>query len=931
MSDFRTTPGNLVRARGRDWVVQAGSDETVLVLRPLRGGDEVVYIAPDLEQEPVRAAVFDDPKPSQLSNMRSGTLFREALMLKLRNGAGPFRSFGRIAVEPRTYQLVPLLMALKMDPVRLLIADDVGIGKTIEACLIVRELWDRFEIDRFAVLCPPHLVDQWVGELHTRFNFPAVALTSTSVSSLEKTLPVGQSLFDRYPVLVVSLDYIKNPVHRENFLSTAPQCIVVDEVHTCTSKGRNQHLRYELLRKLADDGSRSLIMLTATPHSGDDEAFRNLLGLIDDRYHSLGQDPINDRQLREDLAGQFVQRRRMDISEWQNESIFPTRMVKEIPYHLDDTWRTFFEEVRVYCYMLARSYEENRTPAGRMIWYAILALFRCVASSPASAVSALKSRLQNITDDEFSLEAADILDEEAVDFAVNDTTPTQLFDDTRELERLHKKAQSLENQFDPKLEMLVSHLEGSLLKDNYSPVIFCRYISTAKYVGEHLKTRFPNYTVEIVTGELSAEERQDRIAEMGTLERVILVATDCLSEGINLQDYFNAVVHYDLAWNPTRHEQREGRVDRFGQKFPEVRCTMMYCEDNPIDGFIINVILRKATTIKQELGVLVPIPENSEAIGNALVQAALLKKSFMKEYGQLSFDFGEIQQATDAFEEPWRDAREKAQRNRTIFAQRSLHPEDVIPEWEEEQRLLGSGDTIREMMQTLLQRLSNPLKIISEKEFELDPSHLPDELKERFEDASYTKPTRLSLKNPAPIGAEFLHRSHPIVEILSDYVVEHTLDYRNDNPIGGRCAVIETSEVDHAYSLFLIRIRHQIATRLNDRSRFLMAEELIVVGSRGMVHPEWIAEKDALKLFSCKPSGTLSRSVQERNIEEALTFYRSEEDTIKRICTEHAAKLLERNRRVRSAASARGTVTVNPCFPADLMGVYVLLPSVDSL
>ncbi|HNZ95471.1 MAG TPA: hypothetical protein PKN79_06615, partial [Sphaerochaeta sp.] len=82
MSDFRTTPGNLVRARGRDWVVQAGSDETVLVLRPLRGGDDVVYIASDLEQEPVRAAVFDDPKPSQLSNMRSGTLFREALMLK---------------------------------------------------------------------------------------------------------------------------------------------------------------------------------------------------------------------------------------------------------------------------------------------------------------------------------------------------------------------------------------------------------------------------------------------------------------------------------------------------------------------------------------------------------------------------------------------------------------------------------------------------------------------------------------------------------------------------------------------------------------------------------------------------------------------------------------------------------------------------------
>ena len=930
MSNFRTTPGNLVRARGRDWVVQAGSDDMVLILRPLRGSDEVVYIAPELEQEPVQAASFDDPVPSQLSNMRSGALFREALMLKLRNGAGPFRSFGHIAVEPRTYQLVPLLMALKMDPVRLLISDDVGIGKTIEACLIVRELWDRFEIDRFAVLCPPHLVDQWVGELHTRFNFPAVALTSSSVSSLERTLPVGQSLFDRYPVLVVSLDYIKNPVHRENFLSTAPNCIVVDEVHTCTSKGTNQQLRYELLKKLASDKSRSLIMLTATPHSGDDEAFHNLLGLLDIKYLELGHDQKNEKKLREDLAGQFIQRRRMDIVEWSDESVFPTRMVKEVSYHLNDTWKKFFEDVRIYCYTLAKRHEQNQTAVGKMIWYAILALFRCVASSPASAVSVLTSRLENISNSE-SLEETNILDEEAVDFAVDDTTPTQIFNETKELKQLLKRAQQLLDEIDPKLEMLVSHLQKSLLKDGYKPVIFCRYISTAKYVGEYLKKKFPKYQIDVVTGELSAEERQERIALLGKAEKTILVATDCLSEGINLQDYFNAVVHYDLAWNPTRHEQREGRVDRFGQKHSEVRCSMIYCEDNPVDGFILNVILRKATAIKQELGVMVPIPENSEAISNALVQAALLKKSFKSDGGQLSFDFGEIEQATQAFEGPWKDAREKAKKNKTIFAQRSLHPEDVIPEWEEEQGVLGSADTIKEMMQTLLQRLSNPLRTISEKEFELDPSHLPSELKDRFAEASYEKPIRLSMKNPAPIGAEFLHRSHPIVEILSDYVVENTLDYRNDKPIGGRCAVIETSEVDQAYSLFLVRVRHQIATKLNDKSRYLMAEELIVIGSRGMVNPEWIAEKDALKLFSCKPSGTLSSGAQEQNVLKALAFYRSQQSSIEQICKEHANKLLEQNRRVRSAASAKGSVTVSPCFPADLMGVYVLLPSVDSL
>jgi hypothetical protein len=453
----------------------------------------------------------------------------------------------------------------------------------------------------------------------------------------------------------------------------------------------------------------------------------------------------------------------------------------------------------------------------------------------------------------------------------------------------------------------------------------------AKYVGEFLKKKFPKYQIDIVTGELSAEERQERIAILGSAEKTILVATDCLSEGINLQDYFNAVVHYDLAWNPTRHEQREGRVDRFGQKYPEVRCSMIYCEDNPVDGFILNVILRKATAIKQELGVLVPIPENSEAISNALVQAALLKKSFKSDGGQLSFDFGEIEQATQAFEGPWKDARENAKKNKTIFAQRSLHPEDVVPEWEEEQNVLGSSATIKDLMGTLLQRLSNPLKVISEKDFELDPTNLPEELRVRLNEASYDKPVRLSLKNPAPIGAEFIHRSHPIVEILSDYIVENTLDIRNGNPIGGRCAVIETDEVDHSYSIFLVRVRHQIATKLNDKSRYLMAEELIVMGSRGMVNPQWIAEKDALKLFSCKPSGTLSARAQEQNVLKALAFYRSQKDSIEQICKEHANKLLEQNRRVRSAASAKGSVTVSPCFPADLMGVYVLLPSVDSL
>src|SRR5512136_2950028 len=164
--------GSLVKARGREWVVLPESDDNLLVLRPLGGTeDEVTGIYRPLEK--VEPASFDLPNPAQPGDYRSCRLLRDAVRLGFRSSAGPFRSFARIAVEPRPYQLVPLLMALKLDPVRLLIADDVGIGKTIEAGLIARELLDRGEVERLAVLCPPQLAEQRQVELHDKFYIQA--------------------------------------------------------------------------------------------------------------------------------------------------------------------------------------------------------------------------------------------------------------------------------------------------------------------------------------------------------------------------------------------------------------------------------------------------------------------------------------------------------------------------------------------------------------------------------------------------------------------------------------------------------------------------------------------------------------------------------------------------------------------------------------
>ena len=173
--------GSLVEARGREWVVLPGTDDELVMVRPLGGTeDEVTGIVRSLET--VRAATFPLPDPTHPGDFRSARLLRDALRLGFRSSAGPFRSVGAIAVEPRPYQLVPLLMALKLDPVRLLIADDVGIGKTIEAGLIARELYDRSEIESFSVLCPPHLVKQWVDQLRDKFHFPAIAVTPSSAA-----------------------------------------------------------------------------------------------------------------------------------------------------------------------------------------------------------------------------------------------------------------------------------------------------------------------------------------------------------------------------------------------------------------------------------------------------------------------------------------------------------------------------------------------------------------------------------------------------------------------------------------------------------------------------------------------------------------------------------------------------------------------------
>ncbi|MFH1738509.1 MAG: DEAD/DEAH box helicase, partial [bacterium] len=255
--------------------------------------------------------------------------------------------------SPRPYQLVPLMMALRLDPVRLLIADDVGIGKTIEAALVARELLDRGEIQRLAVLCPPHLAEQWQKELAEKFHIEAELVLSSTIQRLERNLPIGVSVFDRHRFVIVSTDFIKSDRRAADFILKCPEFVIVDEAHGCTlagGVGRGRQQRFELVRKISAHPDRHLVLVTATPHSGNEQAFRTLLGLLDEGFFNLPADiDREDRErIRRKLARYLVQRRRDDIRHYlETDTSFPTRFDKkpEPSYTFSKEYRELFDDI----------------------------------------------------------------------------------------------------------------------------------------------------------------------------------------------------------------------------------------------------------------------------------------------------------------------------------------------------------------------------------------------------------------------------------------------------------------------------------------------------------------------------------------------------------------------------------------------------------
>lgn len=913
-------PGDLVRARGREWVALPSPREGILALRPLSGSEnDTVILDPSLETQPVAAARFDLPSVAVPTVQAKAALLADAMRLTLRRGAGPFRSAAQLAFEPRTYQLVPLLMALRLQVPRLLIADDVGIGKTIEAGLILRELMDRGEVDGFSALCPPHLVEQWVGELKHRFGIEAVAVTSGSAARLERGLPLAQTLFDAYPYTVVSLDYIKAEKRREGFARACPDFVIVDEAHACVGTHKGKQQRFELLAGLARDPERRMILLTATPHSGDEDAFGRLLSLIDPSFGTMNFD---DARYRERLARHFVQRQRIDLvsGDWDENRAFPKHETTESPYRLSKPHLDFQDAVLDYCFGVV-----SRAGTGlrerRLAFWGTLALMRCVGSSPAAALSALRNRMSNESD---RLEPQ-IYDEDSDDEDAVDIEPGTGFDADPALQALVAHAEELIHKPDPKLAALIDAL-APLIKKGANPVVFCRFLATAEHVRDGLRKAFPKLVIEAVTGVLTPDERRDRVAEMASTDdqkeiQRILVATDCLSEGINLQQLFDTVIHYDLSWNPTRHQQREGRVDRFGQPAELVRSIMMFSPDSAIDGAVLDVVLRKAEEIRKATGITVPLPDERGPVTDALMAAVMLRQGRSQ---QLAFDL-RLEDGTRAMETRWRDASENEKKSRARFAQNAMKPQEVAPEWEKVRTLLGSPEDAKVFIERAMSRFGVPLE--PRKTLMVAHVHaLEAGLKERLAQRNLTGSVRLAMTEPAPSGTALLTRTHPLTETLAEALVEASLDPEALSGLGiGRVGAWPTSSVQQMTRMALLRVRFKLTVHAR-KERLLLAEEAALVAIQGSRIVT--AGEAAHKLLNTPAGADLAPSARDRFIAKAKEDLPGLLDgPLAEFVRSRAEELMQDHARLRAAAGSASRVTVESVLPPDVIGLFVLMPS----
>jgi ERCC4-related helicase len=589
----------------------------------------------------------------------------------------PFRS----GIEIEDYQLDPVVRALDMPRANLLIADDVGLGKTIEAGLVIQELMLRNRVRNVLVLCPASLQIQWRDQMRDKFGLEFRIVDRQLMKDLRRRRGIHVNPWSHFPRLITSIDFLKRESVRRLFQELLPpggkpsfprlfDLLIIDEAHNVAPSGKGRYTvdsqRTQTVRMLAPHFEHKLF-LSATPHNGYTESFSALLELLDDQRFHRSVTPDSKQ-----LAAVMVRRLKSELPpklvDGREQPRFATRHIQTLKVNYTEEERDIHRTL--YQYTQQRVKHAKDATERFASEFVLKLLKKRLFSSPAAFLSTLEAHKESIytatkadrttpkpktpslqilqrhaqqlddsyadADDSFDI-YDDYQDHEEYAHDVVDEA-SRLFRDlsdqeSQQLERMLDYARRATEQHDAKAEALLQWLKAHCFTDNQwnhnRVIIFTEYRATQKWLLDVLATGglADASRIAMLHGALNKDEREDIKAAFQTspaeAEVRILLATDAASEGIDLQNHCSHLIHYEIPWNPNRLEQRNGRIDRHGQRAKEVQIyhfvgagfdsstRTLHVSRKPGEleddlEFLIRVV-KKVDTIRQDLGKVGPV------------------------------------------------------------------------------------------------------------------------------------------------------------------------------------------------------------------------------------------------------------------------------------------------------------------------------------
>jgi SNF2 family DNA or RNA helicase len=618
--------GQLVSVRSRQWIVNDVRPSTLpadalkldvfgpqnlLTLTSVEDdglGEELQVI---WELEPgarvVEKVALPDPTgfdpPDQLDAFLDAVRWGASSSADVRNIQAPFRS----GIDIEDYQLDPVVRAIQMPRVNLLVADDVGLGKTIEAGMVALELIIRHRTRKILIVCPASLQVQWQEQMRDKFGLDFRIVNSMMMGLLRRSRGIHVNPWNHFPRLITSIDFLKRERPLRLFRELLPgpdepafprkfDMMIVDEAHNCAPSGRGRYatdsMRTQALRLLVPHFEHKLF-LTATPHNGYPESFSALLELLDNQRFARSTTPD-----RKQLNAVMVRRMKSELPpKWDGSPRFPRRVLDPIEVPYTDEERTIHAALQRYAGLRVQRSQDNAEKLATE--FVLKTLKKRLFSSPAAFLTTLDSHEKSLRQArrgkavrkpsigvlklELDRIEEDYADDSEYDEATTDAVDaaTLLFSEPSEnemalLKQMRQWAEKASGQLDSKVKCLIdwlnTHIRPGKKWGHERVILFTEYRATQNWLKEVLAQHGFTKDDRLLTmfGGMDLDEREDVKAAFQSAPEVspvrILLATDAAAEGLNLQNHCFRLIHYEIPWNPNRLEQRNGRIDRHGQK-----------------------------------------------------------------------------------------------------------------------------------------------------------------------------------------------------------------------------------------------------------------------------------------------------------------------------------------------------------------------------